>query len=144
MEKYLIFIIIGFILGMGITYAALASWTLHLTWHIIRPKTSSLKVYDTDGKTVLYSIDFGDVEQGKNYTRQIIIKNEGTVTLKLHLNVPNNACGNGNYGKITWNKEGYILEPGKSVTATITLSIPSTAEVGYNCGVDIGIEGLEP
>jgi len=65
MKKYLIFIIIGFILGMGVTYATLASWTLHLTWHIIRPKTSSLKVYDTDGKTVLYSIDFGDVEQGK-------------------------------------------------------------------------------
>jgi len=112
-----------------------------MSWTIVEQGTSSLVVYDTDGTTVIRSIDWGEVERGKSYTRQVIIENNGTVPLKLHLNVPTHACGAGNYGQISWDKENYVLNPGERVTATITLTVPSIAPVGHHCSVDIGIEG---
>ena len=92
---------------------------------------------------MVYSLDFGDVEQGKTYTKQVIVKNNGTVTLTLHLNVPNNACGKGDYEQISWDRENYVLNSDENVTVTITLYIPSVAPTGKTCGVNIGIEGTE-
>jgi len=145
MKKFSIaFILAIILLAVSVGYAVITtSWTIHVSWKIIERKTGSLVIYDSDGKTILHSINFGEVERGKTYVKQIIIKNNGTVALKLHLRVPNQACGQGAYGQISWDKEGYILKPGESITATIKLFIPSTAPVGETCEIDIGIEGTE-
>ena len=142
--SHIVLLVVACALTAAVIYAIVtASWTLHVTWKVIEQKTGSLVVYDVDGKTILRSIDFGEVERGKTYTKQVIVVNNGTVALKLHLHVPNTACGSGDWGKLSWDREGYVLEPGKNVTATITLHVPSVAPVGTSCGVDVGIEGTE-
>lgn len=144
----LVVVLIAFSMAAGVVIAkVLASWTLEFRWRVIPPQTSELKVYDVDGVTELRTIDWGDLEQGKTYTRQIIIKNTGNTVLKLHLNKPNHIWVSGNWGTLDWDREGYVLNPGESVTATLTWRISSAAPLGsYNSqgtSVYIGIEGTD-
>jgi len=143
--RIILFLLI-LVLVLGAVFAAvLASWTLSFSWSVIPPQTSELKVYDTDGVTEIQSINWGSLEQGKTYTKQIIVKNTGNTVLRLHLNKPNHAWVSGSWGSLTWDKEGYILNPGESVTATLSWSISSTAPTGtytsQSTGIYIGIEG---
>ncbi|MEM1515860.1 MAG: hypothetical protein QXH24_07455 [Candidatus Bathyarchaeia archaeon] len=142
--KAIIIIILFFALIAGIA-VAIVSWSIKFTWTVIPPQTSSLVCYEIDGTTILRTINWGTLEQGKTYTYSFIIKNNGTTTLTLHLNKPNNAWVAGDWGYLSWDKEGYVLNPGETVTATLTWQISSTAPTGSyssdTTGVWIGIEG---
>jgi hypothetical protein len=123
--------------------AAAISWTLQISGTIISPKTSSLIVYDSDGTTELRSLDWGQMEQGKTYLHSIIVKNTGNTKLTLHLNLPNDAWTTGDWGKVSWDLEDSVLDPGQDIHGTLTWAISSTAPLGSTGAINIGIEGTE-
>lgn len=94
------------------------------------------------GTTLLRTVDWGVLEQGKSYTYDFIVKNNGTTTLTLLLNIPNNAWTVGSYGTLSWNREDYSLSGGDTVMATFTWQISSTAATGsYTEALIIGVDG---
>jgi hypothetical protein len=144
LTKTTILLIILIIYAIGIT-SALVSWSLKFTWTVIPPQTSSLVCYELDGTTILRNINWGTLEQGKTYNYSFIVKNNGTTTLTLHLNKPNSAWVAGSWGYLSWDREGYVLNPGNSIKATLTWQISSTAPTGSFTSdgqfCTIGIEG---
>ena len=137
-----VLILILLVAVISVAGAAVASWSIKFSWTVVPPKTSSLVCYELDGKTLLGTINWGELEQGKTYTYSFIVKNNGTTALTLHLNIPNDAWVSGSYGHLSWDREGYSLSPGATVTATLTWEISSIAPTGTHTEeLTIGIEG---
>lgn len=136
----LIFVVLAVLAVMA---EALASWTINFSWTVVPPKESDLKCYDLSG-SLLTEINWGELEQGKTYTYSFIVKNTGSTKLKLHLNKPHSSWTEGSEGTLSWDREGYVLNPGESVTATLSWYISSIAQTGTHSGLTIGIEGYPP
>jgi hypothetical protein len=83
------------------------------------------------------------MEQGHTYFHLIMVKNAGTTKLQLHLNLPNNAWTTGSYGKVSWDLESYVLDPGQDMLGTLTWTIYSIAPLGSTGAINIGTEGTE-
>ncbi len=139
-----IFLVIIFVASVAVTAAVIASWSIRFSWTVIEPQSSNLTCYALDG-SILRVIDWGTLEQGKNYTYSFIVKNTGDVSLRLHLNKPNDIWVGGSWGELSWDHENYILDPGENTTVTLSWHISSTAPTGtYTERLTIGIEGYPP
>ena len=70
----------------------------------------------------LESIEWGDIAPGESVEKTIYLKNTGTTEIELSMttNNWNPSIANGPI-TITWNKEGILLEPGETTSATLTL-----------------------
>jgi hypothetical protein len=90
------------------------------------------------------SIDWGTLPPGNSTTRTIYIKNTGTVPVTLSMTtgtwVPSNA---NTYLTLTWNREGYVLNPNASVSAVITLSASSSASSITSFSFNVIITGTQ-
>lgn len=141
-KRVLILILVAVAISVIGIVAATVSWSIKFSWTVVEPRTSSLACYETDGSTLLRTINWGVLEQGKTYNYSFIVKNNGTTTLTLHLNIPNHAWVAGSWGTLSWDREGYSLSAGATVTAILTWRISSTALTGaYTEAITIGIEG---
>jgi hypothetical protein len=141
-ERVLILILLAVAISAVGVVAAIVSWSIKFSWRVIPPQTSSLVCYENDNSTLLRAIDWGVLEQGKTYTYSFTVKNNGTTTLTLHLNIPNDAWTKGSWGSLSWDREGYTLNAGEAVKATLTWQISSTAPTGtYTEALTIGVEG---
>ncbi len=121
-DQILIILVVGML--MIAASAAIESWVISITGWVDEP-TSELRCYTTSGEHHLHSIDWGRMVPGKSYTYNFIVKNEGDITLTLQLYVPTNAWTTGAYGHVSWDREGYSLSGGSSITATLTWQISS-------------------
>lgn len=90
------------------------------------------------------TIDWGNLSPGSTTTVTVYIKNEGSVALDLSMSTDNwNPSSASNYLSLSWNKEGYVLDPGEVVSATFTLTVSSSAGSISTFSFDIVITGVE-
>ena len=105
--------------------------------------TASLGVYSDSACTLsLTSTDWGTVPPGGSVTRTVYVKNLGSVQLRLSLSKTNwnPASANGPI-VLNWNLERAILAVGQVKTATLTLSLSSSASGFTTFSVDAVISG---
>ena len=86
------------------------------------------------------ALNAGNVAPGGTVTQTIYIKNTGTVPVTLTMVASNwNPTAAGYYLTLTWNRQNYALDAGKSIPATLTLT--ATANTGslttFSCTVTI-------
>jgi hypothetical protein len=89
------------------------------------------------------SIDWSSLEPGASANRTVYIKNKGNMRIILNMTADNWSTGA--YGKITlsWNCEGYLLDPSSVIQAVLTLSVSSTINEVTSFSFDITITGTE-
>lgn len=105
--------------------------------------SASLGVYSNSACTVpLTSINWGSTGAGGSVTQTIYVKNTGTGTMKLSLATTNWNPTNANGPlTVTWNDQGVSLAAGKSIAATVTLSVSSTVTGISSFSVQISVVG---
>ena len=70
----------------------------------------------------LESIEWGDIAPGESVDKTIYLKNTGTTMIELSMTTNNwNPSIASGPITITWNKEGILLEPSETTSATLTL-----------------------
>jgi archaellum component FlaG (FlaF/FlaG flagellin family) len=88
------------------------------------------------------SINWGNSDLGTTVTRSFYIKNSGNSALTLTMNTNNwDPVEAQSHLSLTWNREGYVLDPDGVVRATLSLNIPLSAEGIMDYSFDIIIEG---
>ncbi|MEM2110386.1 MAG: hypothetical protein QXX08_00710 [Candidatus Bathyarchaeia archaeon] len=110
-------------------------------------KTVNISAYDSDGVTPLTSFSWGLIEAGGSATKTIYLKNEGTATVRVSMQI-NSASWNPstakNYITITWNREGQTIAASQSLQATLTCSVSSSIPSSITSfSVEIIITGTE-
>ena len=92
------------------------------------------------------AINWGYPTPGSVTNQTVYIKNT-SVGLSLSLNMTTSnwtpANSNGNI-TVTWNREGTVLQPGQSTTATLTLTVSPRIVDITNFNVQICITGTNP
>jgi hypothetical protein len=72
----------------------------------------------------LTSIDWGFLEPGTNYTRDIWVKNIGNTRIMLNMTTESwNPAFASNYITLGWDREGQFLNATQSFKAVLTLSV---------------------
>jgi hypothetical protein len=86
-------------------------------------------VYSDSGCTQnCTSINWGTLAPGNSTTQTVYIKNTGTASATLSMTATNWVPSNANtYLALTWNRAGYVLAAGSSVSATFTLTASASA-----------------
>ncbi len=102
-------------------------------------------VYSDSGCTqILTSINWGTLYPGNTTTRQIYIKNTGTLPVTLTMTtgswVPTAA---NSVLTLTWNRQNRVLNAGDSIAATLTLTVSSSPGSITNFSFNIIITGNE-
>ena len=140
----LLVVAIGIVAGMASAeiYAALStSQSVSATGTV---SAVNLVVQNTSGQTIT-SLNWGDVANGTTATQQVIVENPtggGDVPEVLSIAI-NSLAPSGCGITLTWNEQGVTLNPGASVTATLTLTVPSTITTGTNFSFNIVFTGTE-
>jgi hypothetical protein len=127
------------------TFAALNS-TQSISSTGVVTTSAKLGVYSNFACTTnLTSINWGTLNPGGSTTQIVYIKNIGS-GLSLHLNMTTSDWSVGANGPITltWNREGTVLAPGQSTTATLTLAVSSSIDAVTDFNVQININGSNP
>jgi hypothetical protein len=105
--------------------------------------SANLGIYSDSACTqALTSIDWGTISPGGSVSKTIYVKNVGNtqVTLSMSKTNWNPSTANGPI-TITWNRENTVLTVNQVSTATLTLSVLSTASGISTFSVDIVISG---
>jgi hypothetical protein len=105
----------------------------------------NVNVYQDIGCTQqLSSLDWGTLDNGSSTVKTIYVKNEGTANMTLSISnntwVPVDATG---YLTLTWNREGYVLANGTSVSADLTLEVSPTFTNGTDFSFNIVVTGTQ-
>jgi hypothetical protein len=100
-------------------------------------------VYTNSACTVnCTNIDWGTLAPGASTTKTVYIKNAGTVPVTLSMVASSWVPSNANtYLSVTWNREGYALNPNSSVSATLTLTVSSSVSSLSTFSFNIVISG---
>lgn len=89
-------------------------------------------------------IDWDYLKPGTATNRTVYIKNEGNIPFSLSMTegnwTPPSASG---YITLSWNREGYELEPEATVQAVLTLSVSSNITGVTSINFDIIVTGTE-
>ena len=104
---------------------------------------TSLGVFSDSACTKsLASVDWGTVYVGGSVSRTVYVKNVGISTMTLSLSTKNwnPAAANGSVS-VSWNRQGTTLAAGQVISATLTLSVSSSASSLTNFSVDTVITG---
>jgi len=105
--------------------------------------SANLGVYsDSACMQSLASVDWGSVSLGGTVSRTVYVKNLGTSQVVLSLTKSNWSPPSAN-GPVTvsWNREGATLNAGQVASATLTLSVSSSASGFTSFSVDAVITG---
>ena len=105
--------------------------------------TANLGVYSDSACTQsLSSIDWGLVSPGGSVSKNVYVKNLGSTQVTLTLSVTNwiPAAANGPVS-VSWNRQNAVLGAGEVISATLVLSVSSTASGFTSFGVDAMITG---
>jgi hypothetical protein len=99
--------------------------------------------WDSPCTSNVTSIDWGIVGPGSTANKTVYIKNVGNT--RESLNMTTASWSTGAYGNITlsWNDEGYVLDPGAIVQAVFTLSVSSGISGVTSFSFNIIITGTE-
>ncbi|MCW3999310.1 MAG: hypothetical protein NWE93_03630 [Candidatus Bathyarchaeota archaeon] len=105
--------------------------------------TVNIGVYsDALATTRCASIDWGEIVAGGSVSRSVFVKNTGTSTLKLSASASSwSPSGADSVLSFSWNREGEVLAPGATVTATFTLHASSDTGALENFSLDIKVSG---
>ena len=108
-------------------------------------KTANVGIYWDGGCTNATSIvQWGALSPGTSSSIVLYVRNEGNVALKLALTTSNwNPIAAANSMTLAWNRQGYTLNAGSTVQATLTLSVFSNITGVANFSFDIIISGVE-
>lgn len=72
------------------------------------------------------TINVGAITPGDTFTQKVYVKNTGTVPETLSLSTNNwSPTTASNYMTLSWNRENYVLNPGLTVEAILTLEVES-------------------
>jgi hypothetical protein len=141
----------GMILTIGITGIVMSVLaTSLLTAYQRIPNAGIVKavgvgVYeDIECSRNVTSIDWGILEPGAIANVTIYIKNEGNTPVMLNMTINNwDPIESSQYVNLSWNREGYVLNPKSVVPAILTLSVSSNITNVTNFSFDIIIIGTE-
>jgi hypothetical protein len=90
------------------------------------------------------SIDWGFLEPGSTVSKTVYVKNNGNTRLVLSMTKDNwSPTSASSYITLSWNRDGYILEPGAYVQAVLTLSVSQSISGVTSFSFDIIITGTE-
>jgi len=104
-----------------ITYAAIVTSVDKPTKGTIKA-SAGLDLTYVNG-TEISTIDWGALSNGTSTTLNVVVKNTGNQNLTLSMTTANmSPIG---VVSLSWNKENTVLAAGASVTAILTLTIPS-------------------
>jgi len=108
-------------------------------------KTANIGLYWDSGCTNATStVNWGALSPGTSSSVVLYVRNEGNVALKLALTTSNwNPFAAWSYMAVAWNRQGYALNAGSTVQATLTLSVFSNITGVTNFSFDIIISGVE-
>ena len=112
--------------------AAQTSTTLSNTGNIQIQASPGIGVYqNSQGTTLLTSLNWGTLEPGQNQTITTYIKNEGNTPITLTLQTSNwTPTSAQNYLTLTWNYNDQTINPNQTQQITITLEVdPNTTGI---------------
>lgn len=92
------------------------------------PEKVRLEIYsDYSCTNKITQINWGNINAGSNATKMVYIKNVGTTSIDLSLEVTNwNITSNlSSQIACTWDKENTVLAPKQVIKADITLAVPA-------------------
>jgi len=115
---------------VAVVYAVLqAQYTIRAYGSI---RSLNVQVYqDVACSVVLTRIDWGLLEPGQSKTVLCYLKSLSSVNAVLSLSTVGwNPAAAQNFLRLTWNLEGYVLQPGQVLNASLTLQVdPSISGV---------------
>jgi uncharacterized membrane protein len=118
--------------------SATAYYTLYYTGKANVVENPELTVYlDSVLKLNDTTWDFGDVDPGSDYSKNLTVVNTGNKVLNVILRVQDLPVD----WSLTWISNGTDLDPGESVSGSLILSVPSSASSGLKIW-DQWIEGI--
>jgi hypothetical protein len=97
---------------------------------------------DSACKHKLDSIDWGSISPGESINKTVYVKNSGTTALTLSLEKTNwYPVTISSSITCVWDREQAKLEPGKILTATLTLTTAANFSVETSFGMNVVITG---
>ncbi len=79
---------------------------------------------DADGQTAISNIDWGTLSPGGIVRRTVYVKNTGNENTTLSMTVSNwTPATASEVLPLSWDRQNYILPPGETVKAVITLTV---------------------
>ena len=133
--------IAGMLVGSAVTFAVLQRSVSFPTSGMIIGV--NVGVFADSGCTQnLTSVSWGSVYPGDSVSRTIYVKNTGNaaISLSMALSGWNPAVANGPLS-IVWDREGVSLNPGLSISATLTLNVSPSVSGIADFGVNIIVTG---
>jgi len=89
-------------------------------------------------------IDFGTLNPGGTSTKTLYLKNTGTTSIFLSLDVDNwNPVDAGVWLSLSWDRENQVLMSDESILATVSLSVDENIEVIEYFDFDIILLGTQ-
>jgi hypothetical protein len=90
------------------------------------------------------SIDWGFLEPGSTVSKTVYVKNNGNTRLMLNMTKDSWSPTSASlYITLSWNREGYVLEPGAYVQTVLTLSVSQSISGVTSFSFNIIITGTE-
>jgi hypothetical protein len=104
-----------------------------------------LGVYQDSGcTTVLSSVSWGTLDPGASTSSTIYVRNEGNVAVTLSIQASNWTPSTAqNYFTLTWNRNGYVLQPNAVVQAVLNLAVSSSISGITSFSFDITITATQ-
>lgn len=87
------------------------------------------------------SLNWGTLSPGESKTQTIYVKNVGSVPIVLSMTVGNWTPSNAGVITVSWNRQGSTLSAGSSISAAITLTVPTSISGVTSFSFDITITG---
>ena len=135
-----VYVAVGLMAAMVASGAVVVSQTVRTSGILA---TANLGVYSDSACTQsLSSIDWGLVSPGGSVSRNVYVKNLGSTQVTLTLSTTNWSPTTAN-GPVTvsWNRQNMVLGAGQVTSATLVLSVSSTASGFTSFSVDAMITG---
>jgi hypothetical protein len=141
--KFLIGSLIILCMSITIVYAVLQTQKTINTYGNV--KSLNLQVYQDSACTVVLTrIDWGLLESGQSKTVLCYLKSTSNVNATLSLSTlgwnPSNAQ---NYLRLTWNREGSILQSNQVLNASLTLQVDPSISGVQSFSFNIIITAME-
>jgi hypothetical protein len=108
-------------------------------------KTVGVEVYwDSRYTQPVTIVNWGSLDPGTSHNFTVYVLNKGSVPLVLSMTTGNwNSSAARNYLRLSWNREGYVLNAQSPIQSVLTISVLSNVTGVESFGFDITITGTE-